>query len=570
MIKKSRKAMGSINVKSTEMSREAAAAVRPKNVLEAFESIVELAQDSQLNDEFMERSGTLLAYAARKLKLTPLQTAILAIFVDRCEDRRIMLSEIAGFLGCRTTRMLRFSREVDVLEKRHFLRARRDSDSTTYRVTKEAIAAIKENRPFVIEPRQIASTQDFFDGFNELFHEHDENELPYDELITSSTELLEQITDTHFYRELKRRFVVSDSDYDMWLFIFMAHLFVENNDDRIRFSDIEDLYDNDRIPTSIKNELRQHDSRLFTLNLIECTNENGMVNASEWKLTDFAKEEILAELNLKVAGRNDSDLIKHDTLAAKRLIYNDSEQAQIKELTDILKPERFAQVQERLEKAGMRKGFCCLFYGAPGTGKTETVYQIARATGRDIMKVDVDKIKSCWVGESEKNIKKLFDTYRAKCKVAAVAPILLFNEADAVLGIRLEGAGKAVDKMENSIQNIILQEMESLDGIMIATTNLTTNLDKAFERRFLYKVRYERPTAAARADIWQTMLQGLSAEMAKALAEKFDLSGGEIENIVRKHTVSAILSGREIIDLDTIAATCRCERISNSKKAVGF
>ena len=104
------------------------------------------------------------------------------------------------------------------------------------------------------------------------------------------------------------------------------------------------------------------------------------------------------------------------------------------------------------------------------------------------MRVDVDKIKSCWVGESEKNIKKLFDSYRAKCNNAELAPILLFNEADAVLGIRMEGAQTAVNKMENSIQNIILQEMETLEGIMIATTNLTSNLDKAFERRFLYKI----------------------------------------------------------------------------------
>ena len=137
----------------------------------------------------------------------------------------------------------------------------------------------------------------------------------------------------------------------------------------------------------------------------------------------------------------------------------------------------------------MCQGFCCIFYGAPGTGKTETVYKLARQTGRDIMRVDVNKIKSCWVGESEKNIKAAFDRYRNICKNSPLAPILLFNEADAILGIRMEGASNAVDKMENSIQNIILQEMESIEGIMIATTNLTTNLDKAFERRFLYKIR---------------------------------------------------------------------------------
>lgn len=187
------------------------------------------------------------------------------------------------------------------------------------------------------------------------------------------------------------------------------------------------------------------------------------------------------------------------------------------------------------------------------------------------MRVDVDKIKSCWVGESEKNIKALFDRYRNICRNSKLAPILLFNEADAVLGVRMEGAARAVDKMENSIQNIILQEMETLEGIMIATTNLTTNLDKAFERRFLYKIRFDKPTIASRAQIWQTMLLGLSDKDAQILAAQFDLSGGEIENIARKHSVNAILSGKEDIDIQEIIDSCKQERISQgSRLRIGF
>ena len=135
----------------------------------------------------------------------------------------------------------------------------------------------------------------------------------------------------------------------------------------------------------------------------------------------------------------------------------------------------------------------------------------------------------------------------------------------------MEGASRAVDKMENSIQNIILQEMETLEGIMIATTNLTTNLDKAFERRFLYKIRFDKPTVDARAKIWQAMLPRLSEKDARTLASQFDLSGGEIENIARKHTVNAILSGNNDIDINEIIDTCLHERIDNSsRKRIGF
>uniref|UniRef100_UPI0025AFD008 ATP-binding protein n=2 Tax=Muribaculaceae TaxID=2005473 RepID=UPI0025AFD008 len=360
-------------------------------------------------------------------------------------------------------------------------------------------------------------------------------------------------------------------DEDTLLFVFMAHLFVENNDDNIGFHDIDDIFDDNEIPSWVKREFRTRESELFEKELIENVNEDGMARSDAFKLTDKAKEELLCELNINEVGKSVNGLIKAETLAEKNLIYNTSECNQITELSSILSENRFNEVQNRLRSVGMRPGFCCIFYGAPGTGKTETVYQLARQTGRDIMRVDVDKIKSCWVGESEKNIKALFDRYRNICKNSKLAPILLFNEADAVLGVRMEGAAKAVDKMENSIQNIILQEMETLEGIMIATTNLTTNLDKAFERRFLYKIRFDKPSVESRAKIWQTMLPDLSEHDAQTLASQFDLSGGEIENIARKHSVNAILKGNDSIDVQEIINSCRHERLSqNNCPKIGF
>ena len=351
----------------------------------------------------------------------------------------------------------------------------------------------------------------------------------------------------------------------------MAHLFVENHDDHIGFGDIDNLYDNDKIPSWCKRELRGHTSVLFEFNLIENVNEDGMARSDCFKLTDYAKSDLLSELDLNIKAKSDRDLIRSNSLPEKQLIYNTTERSQIAELSFILSAERFCEIQSRLRDAGMRTGFCSLFYGSPGTGKTETVYQIARATGRDILRVDVDKIKSCWVGESEQNMKKLFDRYRNICKDSTLAPILLFNEADAILGVRMEGATHAVDKMENSIQNIILQEMESLEGIMIATTNLTSNLDKAFERRFLYKIQFNRPTIEARIQIWKAMLPSLTENETHILASQFDLSGGEIENITRKYTVKAILSGQDAISLSTIIELCHNERISNSSRMkVGF
>jgi len=151
-----------------------------------------------------------------------------------------------------------------------------------------------------------------------------------------------------------------------------------------------------------------------------------------------------------------------------------------------------------------------------------------------------------------------------------ICPILLFNEADAIINKRSNNVNAAVDKMENACQNIILQAMENFSGIMIATTNLTSNMDSAFERRFLYKVCFNKPTADTRTQIWKSMLPFLSNEEAKSLAKDYDFSGGQIENIARKQTVDSILYG-DHQDISSVRSYCHSENIRNTKKnRIGF
>ena len=152
-----------------------------------------------------------------------------------------------------------------------------------------------------------------------------------------------------------------------------------------------------------------------------------------------------------------------------------------------------------------------------------------------------------------------------------LAPILFFNEADSIINKRMKNAERSVDKMENSIQNIILQEMENLEGIMIATTNLTQNMDKAFERRFLYKVEFAKPSLTTKSRIWQSMIPELSQEDATGLAQKYDFSGGQIENVARKHIVDNIIMGKTF-SIDSLKRHCETEIIDKetTRRAVGF
>ena len=124
--------------------------------------------------------------------------------------------------------------------------------------------------------------------------------------------------------------------------------------------------------------------------------------------------------------------------------------------------------------------------------------------------------------------------------------------------------------MNNTIQNIILQEMENFEGILIATTNLTTMLDPAFERRFLYKVEFKDPQTDVKAKIWKSLIENLSDKDAHYLAEKYKFSGGQIENIARKYNMEYILNG-VVPTIDVIDSFCAAEIISKAKyRTTGF
>ncbi|MCL2186563.1 MAG: ATP-binding protein, partial [Treponema sp.] len=265
------------------------------------------------------------------------------------------------------------------------------------------------------------------------------------------------------------------------------------------------------------------------------------------------------------------EVIISNNITEKDMFYNENNSKQILDLASILEKERFDEVKTRLKEAGTRSGFVCLFSGCAGTGKTETVFQIARKTGRNIIKIDMSALRSKWWGEDEKNVKAVFTNYKSVLQESRIEPILLLNEADAIIGKRLniEGHNGAIITAINATQNIILEELENFEGIMIATTNLTKNFDSAFERRFLYKIEFEKPDRENRIKLWKYIAK-LDEEKADILTEKFkDFTGAQIENIYRKIITDIVLYGNEI-QIEKIIEFCKNETISNDKIIIGF
>ena len=539
------------------------------DLLLAVEQIVEKAKDSGLSSEFYRKADWYIKYLSEVMDLTKEQSVMLALFIDNSDDTRISLSDIGRYLDCRNARIIRYMNEIDVLEKRELVRCSREDKRMRYRVPMEVIEAFKNNKKYTPKDCSGLSCQELFDEIQEVFELRDNKELTYELTVDKIKHLFDCNTHLLYVQKVKSYKLYED---DEMLLVLFSHLFVNNNDDCIGFNDIDFLYER-FIWNMTRSDLKQGEHILQEKKLIEYSNNDGFADRDSFRMTTEAKRALFSELDLVSMNQEKkrNDVVKAEEITPKKLFYGDKISSQIDELSKLLDDAQYKEIRKRMKDTGFRCGFTCLFYGAPGTGKTETVLQLARRTGRDIVQVNISQIKSMWVGESEKNIKQVFDSYRTKVRECDVTPILLFNEADAIIGKRQEGAERAVDKMENSIQNIILQEMESLDGILIATTNLAQNMDKAFERRFLYKIKFEKPTVEARMSMWREMIPVLNEDDTRILANKYDFSGGQIENIARHYTIGNILHGESANIIDTISAYCDSERL-NAKEMhkIGF
>lgn len=540
-------------------------------LIEALDKILEHAKGSQLKAPFYRKVKRYTNYIAERLELSPEESVVLALFVNNSQSRAIQFSDFQGYLDCRMTQMFGLLNAVDTLVEREYIYRSTRHKEVHYRMPSEFIDAIRRDEVYTLPATIGLTLVELFSAFKRLFELIDNGELEWYDLKERVMDILAENTQLAFCRDLLD---LELSTYDTLLFVFMAHRLVNLGDAQISIRhDLDDIFPETYELVSVVNSLKQGYSGLVVHGLVAFCFEDGFANKEEWSLTALAKQSFLSELSYMDAEDiiKSKDIIQSESINSKTLYYPLEVEEQVSNLERLLRDENYQAVRARLRAEGYRTGFTCLLYGQPGTGKTETVLQIARRTGRDLIQVNISEIKSKWVGESEQNIKKVFDSYRTLVAKRPLAPILLFNEADAIINMRQEQANSAVDKMENSIQDIILQEMESLEGILIATTNLATNLDKAFERRFLYKIEFSKPTLETRMAIWREMLPSLPKAEVRELAEAYPFTGGQIENIARHYTIDSILYGADGNILARLHKHCRTEVLNRkSMGKIGF
>ncbi len=547
-------------------------------IITALDRIWTLIDDNGLSVELWMFSNGPLTYLKEKLGLSKMQIIFLTIMIEAGEV--LSWKHMGNILDVSRINLMTYTDDIeDMVKKRWVVRRGTRDGCQGFALEHGVITALRHNETFIPEKIDGLDIQQFMDRVNGHFSKDFYNPAAEFEHLE---QFLDELVNSNPHLPLCLEVMKYDDIHIRSLFLLALHDYSVSagaSNEGLELSVVDRKYPMDWECSNMRRTLESGNHPLIVDGFIEHKCVDGIADNTQYVLTRRTKEELLAgftpaeHITRKSISRK--DIIAASTITKKELYYNDEESRQMAQLKDLLGQEKLQQVQQRLEEYGMRKGFACLFYGGPGTGKTESVLQIARETGRDILQVNIADLRDKYVGESEKNIKEVFCRYRELCKNTEVMPILFFNEADAIFSKRTSvgGLNPTVEKMENAMQNIILQEMENLDGILIATTNLTCNLDDAFERRFIFKIEFHKPEVEAKAKIWRAMMTDLSEEDALSLAREYDFSGGQIENIARKHIMQYVLSGKKA-SLDDIRDFCDHELLGKGKKGrmqvVGF
>lgn len=550
---------------------------KEKTVLQHMEIIIEGLENKSFTDDFFSEYHLPLQSIANIYDLSLSQALFFTICINLSLSNRINIRDIEKSLQWNTIKIFKSINDIQALIDKHLLRYAYSDSIYDYDVPKDVLLAVQQNKVLTPKSMDNLSIFEYFDRLQEIFNDVENKiisemqlEIEIDTLEISNQKL-------PFNQKIKKESYVKFEN--KLLFLYFCHRLINEDDNQIGMFDFDKLF----CPITykkIKKTLQKNVNPLIIYNLIENTTDDLWKDRNYYCLTKYAKNHFLKEFNLEEEVTSlDKNLVSHQNIPAKELFYNKNEEKQIKNIHRLLSPDTFPQVQERLSERGMRKGLTLLFYGEAGTGKTETALQMAKQSGRDIMQVDISQTKSCWFGESEKLIREIFERYRKILSTETTTPILLFNEADAVIAKRKNISASSVAQTENTMQNILLQELEHFEGILIATTNLIINIDDAFERRFLYKIKFDMPCTRAKISIWKNILQSpiannhllrLTDNDILELATRYDFSGGQIENIVRKIIIDTSIENKSLT-ADDIEQYCKQERWNkNNNKKIGF
>ena len=521
--------------------------VDSKLLLTSIDTVFNNSDDVFADDHLIDSLEEHLSVISSYFGITNRESFMFSIiFILSFSDIKVCFADISGFFKTHPTNVLFFKKELETLCKKRILRkscrlADNELFGVNYAVNQKIVVDLLDNKPF---NSSIPNDQDIY-AMLERVSNMVENSYEYlndtEVMHDVVTEILESNRHIPFIDKILE-FNLKPDHYLIFLYVFWTAIAKSSQTDASLL--MYSIYRNPAERVRILQSLYDGTNELFKRDLLEL-GESMFLSDGQLKVTEntinLAKS---CSIAFNVDSKNIKNLIKPTSIKSKRLIFNESEIKQLHTLKELLKHNCYEDLSKSLIEKNLPEGVTAIFYGNPGTGKTESVLQIARDTERDIMKVDLSQTKSMWYGESEKQVRKIFADYKNIVKQADRVPILLINEADGLISKRGDVSLSNAKQTENTIQSILLEELETFKGILIATTNNTDNFDKAFDRRFLFKINFPDPDYEIRAKIWKDKRPELSENECYRLSSEYHHSGAQIDNIVRKLTIEETVHGK--------------------------
>ena len=392
---------------------------------------------THLQEQKLPDAKDALEYIAGKFDISETQAMLFALMFDRAGYCSCTTKDFAKYLGVTSLRAYSYYEDYEVLRKKWLIRMTQDG---MFRIPRMVIAEARKDKVFKKPDFKNLDIAGLVSQIGHFVAYVNQSEYSVEEAVEDAQAALSENPGTGMSR-VYEKYQINDCAIDeKFLFFLLINSRLENGMDTMPVATLT-TYFSDAACISLRKSIFNECLCLQEKNIIEFELSGGIVSKDQIRINEDILTEICQDAPVLLEkGSPAVGVISPDSIVKKKLFFSDEVQKDITILSGLLEEHKYDELKLRMRKNGMREGFTCLFYGTPGTGKTECVYQLAKECGRELIEVDVAALMSCFVGQTEKNTRRLFENYRRMVHRGRKAPILLFNEADAILGRRMKGA----------------------------------------------------------------------------------------------------------------------------------
>lgn len=396
--------------------------ITKKQILESIGKVYELAKNCKLENSFFDSINSELNTLSQYFKTSDNQTFFIAmVFALNYKGDTVDLNDLIAYFDCNPMKILEYSDDFEYLhsigifeKKKSRHRVKLAGTNDQFIIHEIITEAILQNKPLPkINEKKIKGIIDLLEQLYKLGEQRDDDKISTFELFLKVEKLISN--NTHFPL-LERVKQFSLSIEDTYLFLYLIWKTVSGSESTDIGRALDGIYDSPSDRVYEIQKLMSANHILINNNLIEIK-EAQFFNDTEIKLTETSLQ-LLNDCDIKLFlnKKRKDNIILPSEVVYRELIFDNQEMNQLETLQNLLQEQKFNETQTRLTNKGLPKGISVLLHGAPGTGKTEIVKQLAKATDREIMKVEISQSKSMWFGESEKIIKRIFTDYKAYAK----------------------------------------------------------------------------------------------------------------------------------------------------------